>query len=98
MISGQKTQRLGSENREIREKETTDRDQIQKLAKGDRIKKQCDSLFSVLAEYPQLILCMQYDITSFVDSRKQVIIIFFLFFLTLLATGPLISGYNTYKF
>lgn len=55
MVNGQKTQRLGSENMEIREKETTDRDQIQKLAKGDRIQKEGDNLFSVLAEYPQLI-------------------------------------------
>lgn len=71
MVSGQKTQRLGSENIEIKEKETTDRDQIQKLAKGDRIQKEHDSLFSVLAGYPQLVLCMRYDIMSFVHARKE---------------------------
>lgn len=28
-------------------------------------------VFTVLAEYLQLMLCMQYDITSFVSARKE---------------------------
>lgn len=42
-----------------------------------RIQKEYDNLLSVLAEYPQLILCMHYDITSFVDAIKHVIMVNF---------------------